>query len=182
MSVCHQCCCYGTYENAPCLCLCITVRLSLSPHLYTVVPWIMQRCLLDTHSVVSRISCLTTVLSFPLSSLYLWHCLLWLWSAVWHYASQSFTLHGLSRWLCALWPPGFSGTLFNALTPCDVVGNSRALSIPKQKSKYFNLWQIQIPKITLCPVSLSPCFHPAACVLRDKPSTGFSPSLSNSKA
>lgn len=37
---------------------------------------------------------------------------------------------------------------------------------------------MQIPKISLCPVcvsvgfSLSP-FHPAACVLRDKPSTGF---------
>lgn len=65
-------------------------------------------------------------------------------------------------------------------------------AIPKQKSKYLNFWQMQIPKMTLCPVSLdlslccpsphTPPSPPPACVLRDNPSSGFGHSLSNSKA
>lgn len=56
-------------------------------------------------------------------------------------------------------------------------------AIPKQKSKYLTFdkcrYQRYLSVLCLSPFSL---FHPAACVLRDKPSTGFSPSLSNSKA
>lgn len=57
-------------------------------------------------------------------------------------------------------------------------------AIPKQKSKYltFDKCRYQRYLSVLClSLSFSP-FHPAACVLRDKPSTGFSPSLSDSKA
>lgn len=71
----------------------------------------------------------------------------------------------------------------NALLRVQVVGPHKRY--PKAKIQIFNFWQTQIPKKSLCPVSLSSFLsssHPAACVLRDKPSTGFSPSLSNSKA
>lgn len=54
-------------------------------------------------------------------------------------------------------------------------------AIPKQKSKYLTFDKCRYQRI-LSFLSVCSPFCPAACVLRDKPSTGFSPSLSNSKA
>lgn len=97
---------------------------------------------------------------------------------LWHYASWSFTLYGLCRSGSAQWA---SVTLcFNALFEVRLCRCYERY--PKAKIQIFNFWQIQIPKKSLFPVYLFFPFCPAACVLRDKPSTGFSPSLSNSKA
>lgn len=53
---------------------------------------------------------------FPLFCSLLWHRLFTTDSdQLWHYASWSFTLHGLCPSGSELWPTGFSDTLFNAL-------------------------------------------------------------------
>lgn len=146
----------------------------LPSHLYTVVPGhapVVSRW--NTHPAVARL----LIAVFSLSLLLPSRCISLRTDQLWHYASWSFTLRTVSL---RLRPTGFSDTLSNALFQVRLYRSYERYS--KAKIQIFNFWQMQIPKKSLFPVCLFSPFCPAACVLRDKPSTGFSPSLSNSKA
>lgn len=146
-------------------CVCVSVSLSL-PHHYTVKVW--GSCCLNEHTphcCVLPSSALPPSRPTPISC-----------DTMHHGPSLCMdcvpTPHTLSPH-----PPlrplpvqnsvrtGVSDTLFNALLHVRL--QDLASAIPKQKSKYLPFWQMQIPKISLCPVCVSLSRPPCSmCIKR----------------
>lgn len=106
----------------------------------------------NTHPVLSQPQCCP----FSLSRSYLWHILFTIDSdQLWHYASRSLTPHGSCPSGSELKPLGCSDPFVWCFTPREVTGPYKRY--PKAKIQIFTFWQMQIPKISLCPVSFSGC-------------------------